>query len=427
MPSEPIKFHKILPEDVWQWKMIEKQIEQELILHDYQEIRLSVLQDYSQSKQDAQAWKELHPQNSIFHKSLKLCRADESNTQLSLRPEGTISVLHSIASSLQDAAIKRYYYHGPMFCVDHDDQPKEFYQLGVELIGSDKVLADSEVISLGLRLCKSLGLADVSIKLNNYGCAKCRKDFFLAVQEYLKQHRQDYCLKCFTALSQDPFAQTHCLDAACRKSLMGGPKISDYLCDSCQENYHRIKKIQANLAHSYHCDPYLLKNYSYYDKTVFDFVLENNGSSIVVGGGGRYDELSSMVLGKDVPAVGFYLNMDVIFEVLKRRAIHSPDKGYFSVYLCTGSEDMELMMLQIASDLHPLGVKTVLAMDTQNLEQQIMKAKQGGCSLLFSLREDNIRDGKVLMHNLAKDHQEYVALTQLTDAVLVAQKALNNQ
>lgn len=428
MPSESTKCHKIMPEDVWQWKIIEQQIERELALHDYQEIHLSVLQDYSHFKKSKDSWAELCPGSNIFHNSLKVCRPDQEQSTLSLRPEGTISVLHSTAATLLNGDIKRYYYQGPVFRLDQDGEPMEFYQLGVELIGSDNVLADSEVISLGLRLCKSLGLADVSLRLNNYGCPQCRRRYLAAIKDYLQEHKQDYCHVCLTALNQNPFAQTHCVDTACRKSLLESHKLEDYLCDSCKENYSRIKKIQANLAHSYECDPYLIKNYSYYGQTVFDFVLKNNGSSIVVGGGGRYDELSLQMFGKVIPAVGFSLNVDTIFEVLKERKIHNPGNDDFSVYLCTQSENMEMMMLQIASELHAAGVKTLLGMDDeQDLEKQILKASEKECSLLFSLREDNIRDGKVLLYNLAKEHQEYVALTQLTDAVLVARKALNNQ
>lgn len=427
MPSESTKCHKIMPEDVWQWKIIEKQIERELALHDYQEIHLSVLQDYSHFKQSRDSWAELCPSSNIFHNSLKVCKPDQTQSTLSLRPEGTISVLHSTAATLLNGDIKRYYYQGPMFRLDKDAQPMEFYQLGVELIGSDNVLADSEVISLGLRLCKSLGLTDVSLKLNNYGCPQCRHRYLVAIKDHLQQHKQDYCHVCLTALNQNPFAQTHCVDTSCRKSLMESHKLTDYLCDGCKENYARIKKIQANLAHSYECDPYLMKNYSYYGQTVFDFVLKHNGSTIVLGGGGRYDELSLQMFGKVIPAVGFSLNIDTIFEVLKEREIHNPSNNDFSVYLCTQSENMEMMMLQIASELHASGVKTVLGMDGQDLEQQILQAGKKDCSLLFSLREDNIRDGKVLLYNLAKEHQEYVALTQLTDAVLVARKALIDQ
>ncbi|HPV14744.1 MAG TPA: ATP phosphoribosyltransferase regulatory subunit [Candidatus Cloacimonadota bacterium] len=428
MSSESTKCHKIMPEEVWLWKIIEEQIEQELALHDYQEIHLSVLQDYTHFKQSRDSWAELCPGSNIFHNSLRVCRPDQAQSSLSLRPEGTISVLHSTAATLHNGDIKRYYYQGPMFRLDQDSQPMEFYQLGVELIGSASVLADSEIISLGFRLCKSLGLGDVSLRLNNYGCPQCRHRYLTVLKDHLQAHKQDYCHICLTALNNNPFAQTNCLDPDCRKSLMGSLKLTDYLCDECKDNYARIKKIQANLAHSYECDPYLLKDYSYYGQTVFDFVLKNNGSSIVLGGGGRYDELSLQMFGKVIPAVGFSLNIDTIFEVLLEREIHNPSKSDFSVYLCTQSENMEMMMLQIANELHSSGVKTVLAMDEeQDLDRQILKASAKDCSLLFSLREDNIRDGKVLLYNLAKEHQEYVALTQLTDAVLLARKALINQ
>lgn len=426
MLSNSINFHHFMPDEVWRWKQIEQQIEQDLLLHDYQEIRLSVLEDYDLLRQGISAFSLLQEGADYQPKTLRLCSPNEDVSLITLRPEGTISVLRNSAAHLEEESLTRLYYMGPMFRFDSSMRPMEFYQLGVELLGSDSVLADSEVMSLGIRLCKSLNLGDVALRLNNFGCQKCRLEYFEAIKQYLKQHKKEYCASCWEALQAKPFEASNCNDPQCSESLAGGPKITDYLCEECQKNFSQIKKIQANLGHSYKCDPFLYKNFSYYNQTVFDFVLENNGSAIVLGGGGRYDDLSRLITGKNIPAVGFYLNLDLIFQVLKQRALHNPEPASFSVYLCSQSDDMEMMMLQIISELHALGVKTILGMDNEALESQIKKAKQNRCSVLLSLREDHIRDGKILMHNLAKEHHEYVPLTQMSDAILVARKALNN-
>jgi len=425
MSQQAHSFHEFMPADVWRWKMIEHQVDQVLALHDYEEIRLSVLQDYSVLYQGLTALMHQQQAEEAVRKTLNLCVPNDDISLISLRPEGTISVLHHTARVFQPGEIHRFYYHGPMFRLDKNQRPMEFYQLGVELLGSETILSESEVISLGIKLCEALGLGDVKLRINSYGCKQCRHKFFEEVENYLSSHQDDFCAKCYQSLRHNPFEDTHCDDPRCHHLIKEGPKITDHLCDRCKVDFARIKKIQANLGHRYTVDPFLYKNFSYYNETVFDFVLGNGKQDLTIGGGGRYDDLSELITGKRIPAVGFYLNMDTIFAVLKQRGLFNPLAQAFSVYLCAQSPDMEMMLLQIAHELHSLGVRTVLGIDHDPLERQIRKARGKECALLFAIREENIRDGKILLHNLVKDHQEYIPLAQMVDAVLIARKALN--
>jgi len=427
MPQDPHSFHEFMPADVWRWKMIEHQVDQVLDLHDYEEIRLSVLQDYTVLYQGLTALMQEQEAKDAVSKTINLCGPNDDISLISLRPEGTISVLHHTARVFIPGEVHRFYYHGPMFRLDKDKHPLEFYQLGVELLGSETVLSENEVISLGIKLCESLGLADVKLRINSYGCKDCRRDFFEAVESYLDEHQNDFCTRCYQSLRQNPFEDVRCQDPRCRQLIQEGPRITDFLCSRCKEDFGRIKKIQANLGHRYTVDPFLYKNFSYYNETVFDFVLGSGDNEVTIGGGGRYDDLSELITGKRIPAVGFYLNMDLVFSVLKQRGLFNPLSQAFSVYLCAQSPDMEMMLLQIAHELHESGIRTVLGIEQDALDIQIRKARGKQCALLFAIREDNIRDGKILLHNLAKEHQEYIPLAQVGEAVLLARKALNQE
>jgi histidyl-tRNA synthetase len=417
-------FHEFMPEDVWKWKLLERRIEQVLALHDYEEIRLSVLQDYNVMYSGITALMQGHEAESVVEKTLTLCQPDEDISLLSLRPEGTISVLHHTARIMKDKDVHRFYYHGPMFRKDRNRRPMEFYQLGVELLGSDSILSENEVISLGMKLLGEIGLKDVTLKLNSFGCEVCRQPFFQDMRAFLKEHEDHYCRSCYDELYANPFADTRCSDSACLHHALSGPKIGDYLCKKCKENFNKIKKIQANLAHPYRVDPHLFKNFVYYNETVFDFVTKPGEQEIIIGGGGRYDYLSAKITGRKIPAVGFYLNLDTIYGLMdSRRSFAMPDRS-FSVYLCAQSPDLEMMMLQIAHELHQHRIKTVLSTEIGTTEAELAHARKKQCELMLIIREDNIREGKLLLRNLAKDHQAYVPLNQITDEIQLARKSL---
>ncbi|PKN80660.1 MAG: hypothetical protein CVU48_01140 [Candidatus Cloacimonetes bacterium HGW-Cloacimonetes-1] len=416
-------FHEFMPEDVWKWKIIEQQIDNVLSLHNYQEIRLSVLQDYSVLHDGITALMDVIEASQVTKQVLSLTAPDDNVSLLSLRPEGTISVLHHTAKRFQDGDIHRFYYHGPMFRKDKNHQPMEFYQLGVELLGSDSILSENEIISLGMRLIHQLGLQDARLEINSYGCEECRVDFFRDMRQHIDNHKENLCAHCYTELLNNPLADTCCQDDGCNVIAHQGPQIQNYLCEKCKINFHKVKKIQANLANEYKVNDHLFKNFSYYNETVFDIIADLRGVPTVIGGGGRYDYLSQMITGKKIPAVGFYINLDTVFEIMHERNLFRENLTPFAVYICAQTQDMEIMMLQIAQELHEQNIITILSADILPTEVEIKTAIRKGCNVMIILREENIREGKVLIRNLGKEHQDYTALNQIINEILIARKA----
>ncbi len=424
MSKKKHSFHEFMPDQVWKWKLLEEKFDQVLSLYNYNEIRLSILQDHEVLHKGITALMHGREAEQVAARTINLCQPDGDLSLLSLRPEGTISVLHHTAKSTPQGGINRYYYHGPMFRKSKDGAPLEFFQLGVELLGSDSLLSENEVISLGMRLLRDLGFRDASLKLNSFGCENCRRQFFADARANLEAHAKEYCRTCYEDLYANPFADTQCDHKDCRHVLSEGPVIGDYLCDSCKENFNRIKKIQANLGHPYRVDKRMFKNFAYYNETVFDFVISENGQELTVGGGGRYDYLSARITGRKIPAVGFFLDLDEIYRVMDSRRLFLPQQKLFTVYLCSQSPNMEMMLLQIAQELHSQDIKTVIGTDQLETQQEIAHAKAQKCDLMIIIREDNIREGKLLLHYLNREDQAYITLNHLAESVEIARKTL---
>lgn len=424
MGKEPMRFHEFMPDQVWKWKMLEERLEKVLALHDYQEIRLSVLQETKVLQDGITALMQGVEADTAMQSVLSLSLPNDQLSLLSLRPEGTISVLHHTASIINPGEIHRFYYSGPMFRKLPNNQQMEFYQLGVELLGSQSILSENEVISLGVKICQELGVKDVRLDLNSYGCTKCQPKFFEDLRLFLDGQKDNYCPNCYQELYANPFCDTGCQSPDCQHTLSQGPQILDYLCPSCRTDFSKVKKIQANLGNKYKVNPHLYKNFAYYNETVFDFVVNQQGSDIVVGGGGRYDNLAAKIAGASIPAVGFYLNLDILFEIMETRGFFHPNRQDFMVYLCSESENLEMMTLQIAQELHSKSIKTIISPEINETAMQIKQAINKGCSLMLIIRDDNIREGKILMRNLVKEHQDYIPLQETIPAVILAQKAL---
>lgn len=424
MPRSKPAYPDFLPEEVWKWKLMEERFDQVLKLHDYHEIRLPILQDRALVQKGITALMQGREAAHVAAKTLNVCGPDGGPGDLSLRPEGTISVLNYVAKSYRRGDIHRYYYHGPVFRLGRDQEARESFQLGVELLGGASQISENEIISLGMRLLRDLGFKDASLRLNSFGCESCRRDFFAAVRADLKKHGGEYCPVCMGELAANPFAETHCEDERCRHSVPGDLKILDYLCDGCKAKLASIKKVQANLGHPYKVDPRLFKNFAYYNATVFDFVIGSGENELTVGGGGRYDYLSEKLSKLRIPAVGFYLDLDLIFGAMEARRLFFSWGSDFSVYICAQSPDMEMMLLQISQELQAENIITVLSPDIRDSDREQEQARAHHCDLMIAVHEENIREGKLLLFNLGRETQAYIPLNRLTESVQIVRKTL---
>ena len=97
---------------------------------------------------------------------------DKSNRLITLRPEGTASIVRSaLQHHLTSDLPQKLYYMGPMFRYERPQagRYRQFHQIGVEYIGSPSYHADVEIIAMAYRLLSSLGITDLKVTINSIG------------------------------------------------------------------------------------------------------------------------------------------------------------------------------------------------------------------------------------------------------------------
>lgn len=419
--SKPV-FPEFLPEEVWKWKLMEERFDHVLKLHDYHEVRLPILLDREFVERGIKALMRGRQGKMLAARTVNVCGEEDSSDRFSLRPEGTISILGLASRQVEDKRIHRYYYHGPFFRMG--DGPQETIQLGAELLGSNSSISENEVISLGIRLLKELGFRDVSLRLSSFGCDDCRRKYQNAVRLKLKKLSGDYCEACNAELAANPFSHTRCEDPRCPQEVPEELNILNYLCPACLASLQNVKKVQANLGNSYKVDPRLTRNYAYYNGTVFDFVVGEGSSQQSIGGGGRYDRLSEKLVKRSIPGVGFYLNLDLIYNIMDTRRLFFTWDNAFSVYACALSPGLEMMLLQIAQELHQADIVTVVSPEIRDSEREQKHAKGHDCDLMLAISEESVSEGKLELFNLARSTQTSIPLNRVTESVQIARKLL---
>ncbi|MBQ1396665.1 MAG: histidine--tRNA ligase, partial [Eubacterium sp.] len=171
---------------------------------------------------------------------------DHGHRSITLKPEGTSPVVRSFVEHKQYAESQptKYYYVTPCFRYEkpQSGRLREFHQFGIEIFGTDSMLADAEVICLARDFLDELGIGQVELRINSVGCPECRAKHRQALKEFLKPHFDDLCEDCKDRYERNPMRIIDCKKENCRKIAAGAPMMLDYLCDDCRKAYEDLKK-----------------------------------------------------------------------------------------------------------------------------------------------------------------------------------------
>ena len=114
---------------------------------------------------------------------------DRAERSLTLRPEGTAGVMRAVIESGLDrgALPVKIWYAGPFFRAERPQagRYRQFYQVGIEAIGSEDPLLDVEVISIAAKGFAALGLTGFELVINSLGDSESRNAYRQALTEYL--------------------------------------------------------------------------------------------------------------------------------------------------------------------------------------------------------------------------------------------------
>lgn len=252
---------------------------------------------------------------------------DLEGRMLVLRPDMTTSVARVVGTRMLDVeGPHRLCYAGSVF--RHDESSgiayqQEFRQLGIELIGAGTSDADAEVMSCLAAALHACGLSRFSMVVGHSG-------FFQGLRDSLRLpfDRENRLMDALRRKSefavQELLAETR-LSGAQRDALgnllqLGGPHIDDILQKAegvCLNS--RMERALTNLkevcsgvdAHGEAGHLILdladVRDLTYYTGVTFDILLPD--STVVAGGGGRYDDLVGN-FGPPQAAVGGALQLD---------------------------------------------------------------------------------------------------------------------
>ena len=196
-----------------------------------------------------------------------------------------------------------------------------------------------------------------------------------------------------------------CKEAKCKELNVGAPMMIDYLCDECKEHFENVKTALASQNIKFEIDPTIVRGLDYYTKTVFEFIDEKSGLTVL--GGGRYDGLVEELGGAPTPAVGFGSGIERIMDIIDTSKIfeEKPD-----LYIVSVGEKENLKAIEIAESLRRKGFIIEKDIMARSFGAQMKFASKIEAKKLLVIGENELTAGVAKIKDMTTGEEQEVNL-----------------
>ncbi|MDZ4181424.1 MAG: histidine--tRNA ligase [Candidatus Cloacimonadaceae bacterium] len=342
---------------------------------------------------------------------------DRKGRGFALRPEGTAPVVRSYVENRMDVLTSRakLYYIGPMFRYDRPQagRYRQFYQYGIEFIGSNNPYYDAEVIGILWSYLKKLGLSKVRLELNSVGCANCTGIYEEALRQYFKPHLSELCVDCQKRYETKPKRLLDCKVPSCKALGAGAPTQNDYLDEDCTSHFAQVQSYLKGMDIPFTINPRIVRGLDYYTNTAFEIVYEGIGAQNSLAGGGRYNGLIEQIGGKSIPAIGFAGGFERLLLALEDQGIETGVAPLPDIYIVTMGDEARAAAIPLLNALRYAGVYAEYDPDKTSFKAQLKAADHLKARFALIIGEDELARGIAQLKDFGSGEQKELPLNDI--------------
>ena len=395
----------LLPEDTIKLQYIENKVKSIFDNYGFKEIRVPVFEHTELFQRG------VGETTDVVQKEMYTFD-DKGGRSITLRPEGTAGVIRAyLENGLNNKPSPiKLWYNMAMYRYENVQKGRlrEFHQFGTELIGSSSYLADVEIILIGERIFKELGIDNIKINLNSIGCPKCRKEYQIILKKYIQKNLDKYCNTCQNRFDKNPMRILDCKEEQCKKLNENAPKILDYLCDECKEHFENVKDMLSSRNINFEIDASIVRGLDYYTKTVFEFIDDKTGLTVL--GGGRYDGLVEELGGLSTPAVGFGLGIERLIEMFDEKNRNQVKEKNPDLYILSLGKEENKKAIEIAEELRSKNIYVQNDLLERTFNSQMKYANKINAKFLLVIGENEISNKICKIKNMLNGEETEINL-----------------
>jgi len=339
---------------------------------------------------------------------------DKGDREMTLRPELTAPVMRMYVNEMQatQKPLKLFYFEN---CFRYERPQKgrfrEFWQFGVEVIGSSRSDADAEVIALATNMLDSAGIKG-DLHVGHLGIIR----HILSVLETEQQSQIMRLVDKKDDTGLDDYLEQINAPADLRRNLL------ELICLTGNDAVEKARAVIGDIPEldtfkelltlldaygiDYNVDFGIARGLDYYTGMVFEIYAEGLGAQNQVCGGGSYN-LIKLFGGGDVPSTGFGIGFDRIMEICDIKT----DKQKKVVVISTDSTRLDA--IKVANELRRVA-PVYLDIMKRNFKAQMSYANHIGADYTVIVGERELEAGKVTLKDMESGEQ---ALTSVDEVI----------
>ncbi|MGH2852210.1 MAG: histidine--tRNA ligase, partial [Solirubrobacteraceae bacterium] len=339
---------------------------------------------------------------------------DGGGRSLTLRPEGTAPVCRAYLEHGMHKlpAPVRLYYLSSFFRAERPQKGRyrQFWQIGIEALGSDDPAVDAEAITLLDALLARLGASGVRLRLSSLASPATRAAYREELGAYLRAHADRLAPAVRARIELNPLRAFDSDDAGTREVTRDAPKLLDRLDAADAEHFAEVRRLLEVAGVRYEIDPTLVRGIDYYTRTVFEFTSDALGAQSGVGGGGRYDGLVEMLGGPPTPGIGWAAGVERILM-----AAAEPPKGDRPLDLFIAHDGARVAAFATLQLARRAGLAAQMELAGRSLKGQLKQAERLRARFVAVIEGDGAR-----LRDVRAGSEETVELDVLVDRVVSA-------
>ncbi|MAZ40795.1 histidine--tRNA ligase [bacterium] len=371
----------------------------------------------------------------VVTKEMYALKAKGSN-KFALRPEGTAPVMrayieHGMQTWPQPVML---YYGGRFFRHDNPQRGRfrEFRQFGLEVIGTDKSIADAMTIKVMATVLEEVGIENIVVDINSLGDKECRTAYKRALVNYFKKHSGKLNAHEKDLLKNNPLRLLDSKNPELEKLKEDAPTSMEFLTGESKKHFKEVLEYLDALDITYQINNTLVRGLDYYSRTVFEFIeqpkeapegeggdkKEEASAPLSLGGGGRYNYLGKALGAKqDVPGVGAALGVDRILmdesvKNLTPRIVKKP-----KVYFIQLGFEAKLKSLGVIEILRKARLPIRQSLSKDGLSAQLGTAEKLRIPWVVIMGQKEVLENCVIVRNMEDRSQTNVPIEELADYI----------
>jgi histidyl-tRNA synthetase len=421
-PQIPSGFWELSPNKQKQFDEIVQKIEEVYSKNDFAHMDTPVME-----------YKEILLAKSQGETSKQIFEVEKGDKAYVLRYDLTVPFARFVAEHYNDLTFpfKRYQI-GKVYRGERPQKGRyrEFYQADIDIVGNEKLALanDISIIATIAEALQAIGLQDYTIQLNNrkvihglieYLQIKNTEEVFILIDKYGKMERKE-----FVTLLQNLVGERQAkellsvLEISGQEALLKLSQlqiVSEQFAEGLQELEQTVQFLKAFGVSNknFTINVQMIRGLDYYTGTIFETTINGYEKLGSIASGGRYADLSSTYINKNLPGVGGSIGVSRLFAVLEEMKFFNEETVSSVQYLIVPIGEYVEAAIALLKTLQSKNKEATVYFEGGKINKAIKYATDRKIPSIIFVGEEEVETGTVRIKNLDTREEKSIKVEEL--------------